>query len=86
MRDQCAEQRIYAQNAGLSTAEVYRDNGVYYVFLVGDQVACFLGKSTSLEDCRASQRSVLQAASANGGSWRRNGVLFSLIVGNDLIS
>ena len=37
---------------GLSTAEVYRDNGVYSVFLVGDQVACYLGRSTSLEDCQ----------------------------------
>ena len=52
MLDQCIKQPIYAETVGLSTAEVYLDNGVYSVFLVGDQVACFLGISTSFEDCQ----------------------------------
>ena len=66
MHDRCASQPIYAEAVGLSTAEVYHDNGVYSVFLVGDQVACFLGKSTSLEDCRDEIESIKELARAVG--------------------
>lgn len=44
---------VYTESLGLSSAEVYAGNGVYWVFLVGDQLAYSLGSSTSLEDCKA---------------------------------
>lgn len=66
MREHCPEQLIFAETVGLSTAEVYHDNGVYSVFLVGDQVACFLGKSTSLEDCQDEIESIKELARAVG--------------------
>ena len=66
MRDQCAREPIYAEVVGLSTAEVYEENGVYSVFLVGDQVACFLGKSTSLEACQDEIETIKELARAVG--------------------
>jgi len=66
MREHYPEQLIFAETVGLSTAEVYHDNGVYSVFLVGDQVACFLGKSTSLEDCQDEIESIKELARAVG--------------------
>ena len=66
MRDQCTEQPIYAETVGLSTAEVYHDNGIFSVFLVGEQVACFLEKSTSFEDCQDEIESIKKLAGAFG--------------------
>ena len=66
MRDHSSEQPIYEESVGLSTAEVYYDDGVYSVFLVGDQVACFLWKSTSLEECRDEIEYVKKLACAVG--------------------
>ncbi len=49
---------VYAQPLGLATAEVYRSQGVYRVFIVGDTLASFLGSSASLEDCKEEIRSL----------------------------
>ena len=43
---------MYTEPVGLATAEVYHYRGIYSVLLMGDRVACFLGNSTSLEDCK----------------------------------
>ena len=52
MLDELTDLPIYTQSLGLASAEVHRHDGVYSLFLVGDQVACFLGNSNSLEDCQ----------------------------------
>ena len=46
------KQPVYTEQVGLSTAEVYQYRGIYSVLLMGDRVVCFLGNSTSLEDCK----------------------------------
>ena len=42
MLDDPTEFPIYTEMLGLVSAEVYQYDGVYALFLVGDQVACFL--------------------------------------------
>ena len=58
MSDQSTSQPVYAETVGLATAEVYHYKGVYSLFLVGDQVACFLGNATSLDDCQEEIKSL----------------------------
>jgi two-component system cell cycle sensor histidine kinase/response regulator CckA len=56
MRDQLAKYLgvpVYTETLSLATAEVYRVEGMYCVFLVGDRLASFVGNSPSLEDCKA---------------------------------
>ena len=52
MSDKLRGKPVYTEPVGLSTAEVYHYRGIYSVLLMGDRVACFLGNSTSLEDCK----------------------------------
>ena len=52
MLDELTEPPIYEETLGLVSAEVYKYNGVYSIFLVGDQVMCFLGNYNSLKDCQ----------------------------------
>lgn len=42
---------VYTEELGPVRVEVYLDEGMYHVFVVGDQVACFLGSSAQFEDC-----------------------------------
>ena len=57
---------IYSEVVGLSTAEVYQENGLYFLHLVGDQVACLLGTSDSLEDCLDEIEGVKELAESVG--------------------
>ena len=43
---------VYTRHLGTVSAEVYQNEDTYQVFIVGETVASFLGKSTSLEDCK----------------------------------
>ena len=43
---------IYTETVGMVSVEVYKRRGVYSLFVVGDQVKCFLGTCKSLEDCQ----------------------------------
>jgi len=45
-------QLVYAEALGLATAQVYYHDGQYNLFLMGDQVASFLGSAPSLADCQ----------------------------------
>ncbi len=51
MTCQLKGQPVHTEQVGLSEAEVYFEDGTYYAFLKGDQVACFLGATKSFEDC-----------------------------------
>ena len=62
MRDCGSEQPIYSETVGLYSAEVSHNDGVYSVFLLGDQVSRFLGESTSMEDCQDRIESVKELA------------------------
>ena len=68
MGDHCTKHPIYVETVGLSTAVVYLNNGVYSVFLVGDQVVCFLGDFNSFGDCRRDIESLKELVSAVGMS------------------
>ena len=57
---------IYSEVVGLSTAEVYQENGLYFLYLVGDQVACLLGTSDSLEECLDEIEGVRELAESVG--------------------
>ena len=52
MTDQFTGRPVYTEQVGQSTAEVYQYGGIYSVLLMGGLVACFLGNSASLEDCK----------------------------------
>lgn len=43
---------VYSEKVGVVTAEVYKKGEAHSVFLVGDRLACFLGSSISLDDCK----------------------------------
>ena len=43
---------IYSRPLGLATAEVYFSEGEFQVYVVGDNVASFLGSADSFEDCK----------------------------------
>lgn len=62
MLDDPTEFPIYTEMLGLVSAEVYQYDGVYALFLVGDQVACFLGNCKSLEDCQEEIKSLRKLA------------------------
>ncbi len=59
---------IYSQEIGLARAEIYQSEGRYELFIVGDNLASFLGSSDSLDDCMEEVRSLQRVAScfANG--------------------
>ena len=52
MLDELEDLPIYTETVGLVSAEVYKYGGVYSLYVVGDQVTCFLGNCKSLEDCQ----------------------------------
>ena len=62
MLDELTELPVYTQSLGWVNAEVYQYDGVYSLFVVGDQVMCFLGNSNSLEDCREEIKSLRKLA------------------------
>jgi len=49
---------IYIQSLGSVTAEVYSCEEGYKIFIVGENVASYLGVSDSLEDCKEEIRSL----------------------------
>ncbi len=49
---------IYTQSLGSVTAEVYPCEAGYKVFIVGENLASYLGVSDSLEDCKEVIRSL----------------------------
>ena len=59
---------IYSQEIGLARAEIYQSEGRYELFIVGDNLASFLGSSESLEHCKEEIRSLQRVANyfANG--------------------
>ena len=56
---------VYSQEIGLVTAEIYQSEGKYELFIVGDNLASFLGSSESLDDCIEEIRSLQQVADSN---------------------
>ena len=61
---------IYSQEIGLARAEIYQSEGKYELFIVGDNLASFLGSSESLDDCIEEIRSLQRVANCfvNGSS------------------
>ena len=53
---------VYSQEIGLVTAEIYQSEGKYGLFIVGDNLASFLGSSESMDDCIEEIRSLKQVA------------------------
>ena len=51
MTCQLIGQPVHTEQVGLSEAEIYRQDGTYYLFLKGDRVACFFGATNSFVDC-----------------------------------
>ncbi len=62
MSDQLTGQPVYTEQFGLFTAEVYHYRGIYSVLLIRGQVACSLGNSASLEDCKEEIKHVKKLA------------------------
>ncbi len=56
---------VYSQEIGLVTAEIYRSEGKYRLFIVADNLASFLGSSESLDDCIEEIRWLQQVADSN---------------------
>ncbi len=56
---------VYSQKVGLVTVEVYQCEGEYRLFIVGDNLASFLGSSESLDDCIQEIRSLQQLADSD---------------------
>ena len=42
---------VHTEDLGPVAVEIYFQEGAYSVFIVGEEVASFLGSSHSLEDC-----------------------------------
>ena len=57
---------VYTEQVGLAEAEVYCEDGTYYAFLKGDQVACFLGATKSFADCLEEIQCLKELASEIG--------------------
>ncbi len=53
---------IYSQEIGLARAEIYQSEGRYELFIVGDNLASFLGSADSLDDCMEEIRSLQRVA------------------------
>lgn len=53
---------VYSQPVGPVSAEVFLIEGVYRVFILGDNLASYLGASTSLEDCKEEIRRLQRMA------------------------
>ena len=71
MLDELTELPVYTQSVGVVSAEGYHDEGIYSLFLLGDQVACFLGNYDSLEECQGEIKSLKELAKSfaiSGGS------------------
>ncbi len=67
---------VYYQAVGPVSAEVFLSEGKYRVFIVGDNLASYLGASTSLEDCKEEIRS-LQGLAESPGYQREDALLES---------
>ena len=66
---------IYSQALGSVTAEVYRSQEGYKVFIVGDLIASFLGTAKSLEDCKEEIKSLERLV--NSDLFQRGGAEYS---------
>ena len=53
---------IYSQEIGLARAEIYQSEEKYELFIVGDNLASFLGSADSLDDCMEEIRSLQRVA------------------------
>ncbi len=53
---------VLTESVGIVTAEVYLDEGIYSVFVVGDNVKGFIGRFKSIEDCKREIAWLRQAA------------------------
>ena len=53
---------VLTESEGIVTAEVYLDEGIYSVFVVGDSVKGFIGSFRSIEDCKREIDWLRQAA------------------------
>ena len=58
MLDELTELPIFTEMLGMVSAKVYESDGVYSLFLAGDNVACFLGNYKSLDLCREEIRTM----------------------------
>ena len=56
---------VYSRDLGPVTAEVYQCEGKYRLFIVGDNLASFLGSSESLDDCIEEIRSLKELAESD---------------------
>ena len=43
---------VLTELVGIVTAEVYLDEGIYSVYILGDSVKAFIGSFHSIENCR----------------------------------
>ena len=43
---------VYTRTIGIVSAQVYSGDGGYQVFIVGDELASFIGSTPSLNDCK----------------------------------
>ena len=66
MTCQLIGQPVHTEQVGLSEAEIYRQNGTYYLFLKGDRVACFFGATNSFVDCLEEIKCLKELASEIG--------------------
>ena len=64
MLNELTEFPVYTEPLGLASAEVYKYDGVYSLFVVGDQVMCFLGNCNSLRDCQEEIKSLNKLANS----------------------
>ena len=56
---------VYSQEIGPVTAAIYQCQGKYGLFIVGDNLASYLGSSESLDDCIEEIRSLQQLADSD---------------------
>ena len=53
---------VYSQPVGPVSAQVFLIEGVYQVFIMGDNLTSYLGASTSLDDCKEEIRTLQRLA------------------------
>ncbi len=56
-------QLVYVKRVGSSAAEVYYQDYGYSLYLMGDQVACYVGSSKCFKDCLEEINYLLELAS-----------------------
>ncbi len=56
--DELTELPIFTEMLGIVSAKVYECDGVYSLFLAGDNVACFIGNYKSPDHCKEEIRTL----------------------------